>query len=272
MDSNRRDITFFLWADTHFGYDQSFGPADFRWDIIRQMNHLSGWPYPEEVGGCVETPAFVMHCGDIVDGSEKEAARELALSRYFITSLRIPHYETLGNHDTSEAFASYFRSKRPGDSNSFDLNGLHFISLSGEYDADEVAAIPAPQMGFLEKDLDALGTDTPIVLFTHSRLDRVTNGADVVRLLKSKHTILMASGHLHRPSAFAVDGIPGIDIGHCRNHPIDPEWGRSITAVRIKGNTLTAIPWRWDVKDWEKGQRQCKYPDIHRVAVVNRRF
>ena len=271
MDSERRDITFYLWADTHFGYDQSFGPADFRWDIIRQMSKLSGWPYPEEVGGCVDAPAFVMHCGDMLD-AEKDGAYELAVYRYFLADLHIPHYETLGNHDTSKAFSGYFRDKYGGNSYSFDMNGIHFISLGGQYNAQEVGTIPDSQIRFLGKDIKALDADTPIVLFTHSRLDRVTNGAHVVRLLKQKRPILVASGHLHRPSPFLVQGILGIDIGHCRNHPNDLEWGRSFTVVRIKGNTLTAVPWRWDLKDWEKGQRQSHYPTIHRAAVVNRRI
>lgn len=45
------DLTFFVWADTHFGYDQRFGDEDQRGRIIEQMHNLPGWPYPVSVGG-----------------------------------------------------------------------------------------------------------------------------------------------------------------------------------------------------------------------------
>ena len=205
MDSGAREITFFLWSDTHFGYESSFGPSDFRWDIICQMHNLAGWPYPKEAGGRVGTPSFVMHCGDMVDG-EKDGGAELAFYRYFLGRLQIPHYATLGNHDGSGEFTGFFRGEYGGDSYSFDMNGVHFISLSGEYDAQEVGTIPAPQMRFLERDIDRPGTDTPIILFTHSRLDRVMNGDAVLRLLKRKRTILVVSGHLHRPDVATCFG------------------------------------------------------------------
>lgn len=266
------ELTFYLWGDTHFGYAQRFGQDDLRWDIVSQMNDLAGWPYPEEIGGCVETPSFVMHCGDMVDGDWESGEYELAAYRHFSSRLRIPHYETLGNHDTDKAFTSYFRGRYKGSSHSFDLSGVHFISLCGRYDAHEVGSVPSAQMGFLERDIAALPADMPIVLFSHSRLDRLKNGRDVARMLSRRRTILVASAHLHRPAVFTAHGIPGLDIGHCRNHPIDPEWGRSFTVVRIKGGSLSAIPWRWDLKDWERGQRQFKKPDIRRFAIVNRHF
>lgn len=271
MSSSQEAITFLLWADTHFGYDQRFGPADFRWDIVRQMNHLAGWPYPEEIGGRVEPPAFAMHCGDMVDGTT-DADRELALYRYFAARLRVPSYETLGNHDTAPPFLGYFRDKYSADSYSFDRAGFHFVSLSGLYDPAEVGTIPNAELEFLERDLATPEADRPVVVFTHTRLDQIVNGAEVVALLKPRRAILVASAHKHRPAVFFMDDILCVDIGHCRNHPIDPEAGRSLAVARIKDGALSVVPWRWDLKDWDKGQRQQHYPDIRRAAVVNRRY
>ena len=70
-------LTFFAWGDTHFGYEQQFGPRDIRWQAMRQMATLAGWPYPAEVGGCIETPALVLHCGDFFDGGPRELAMYL---------------------------------------------------------------------------------------------------------------------------------------------------------------------------------------------------
>ena len=75
------DLTFFVWADTHFGYDQQFGKDDQRGHIIDEMNNLPGWPYPASVGGVVAPPEFVLLCGDAVDGVAGAGKTELAYFR-----------------------------------------------------------------------------------------------------------------------------------------------------------------------------------------------
>ena len=52
-----------------------------------------------------------------------------------------------------------------------------------------------------------------------------------------------------------MDGIACIDIGQCRDHPIDAPYGRNFYVVRIAGRSIAAHPWRWDLCDWERGQR-----------------
>ena len=54
---------------------------------------------------------------------------------------------------------------------------------------------------------------------------------------------------------FQLNGVDGIDVGQCRDHPIDPAYGRVLYVVHITDTRLTAVPWRWDHGDWERGQR-----------------
>ena len=254
MPASSLDLTFFAWGDTHFGYEQRFPGDDLRWNIIEQMHHLPGWPYPEHIGGSVAAPAFVVHCGDIVDAGEP-AERKLRYYRYFTAKMEFPQHEVLGNHDTSPAATRYFVEEHGGTSYSFDRGGVHCVSLSGTYDEHEVGTIPAEQLDFLERDLHGLRPDQPVILFTHSNLEYLTNGAEVLAILRTKRTILVTSAHKHRPRVFSLDGIACIDIGQCRDHPIDPPYGRNFYVVRIAGSTLSAHPWRWDFRDWERGQR-----------------
>ena len=250
-----RDLTFFLWADTHFGYDQSFGEDDLRGEIIEQMRELPGWPYPPPVGGVVGRPEFVALCGDAVDGASGAGERELAFFRYFTKRMPYPHVEVMGNHDGDPAYVGSFRERYGALSHSFDNQGVHFICLNSLYDPDGIAHFGPEELTFLERDLASIGSSVAVILLVHSRLDRASNGAEVLALLKKHHILLIAGAHLHKPSVFQVEGIDCIDVGQCRDHPIDPAHGRSFTVVHVTHSRLTAIPWRWDLKDWEKGQR-----------------
>ena len=254
MSADPLNLTFFAWGDTHFGYEQRFAGDDLRWDIIEQMRHLPGWPYPEHIGGCVATPAFVVHCGDMVDAGEP-AERKLHYYRYFSSRMAFPQHEVLGNHDVAPAVTQQFIETHGGTSYSFDSGGVHCVSLSGTYDEREVGTIPPEQIDFLERDLHGLLPEQRVILFTHSNLEATTNGAEVLAILKTKRTILVVSAHRHKPRVFSLDGIACIDVGQCRNHPIDPPYGRNFYVVRLAGGSLCAHPWRWDLRDWERGQR-----------------
>ena len=94
-----------------------------------------------------------------------------------------------------------------------------------------------------------------MVLLVHGRLDRVRNGAEALAILAEYRVLLVASAHIHKPAVFRLEGMDCIDVGQCRNHPIDPEYGRSFSVVHVTDTRLTAVPWRWDLSDWERGQR-----------------
>ena len=251
------ELTFFVWADTHFGYRQHFGRADFRWQIIEQMNLLPGWPYPPEIGGCVAEPQFIMHCGDVVDGSGSSPS-ELQFFRHFCSRLIWPQYEICGNHDLGKDYQAYFLDKyETGEtrSYSFEAGDWHCLSVDTEYDEDETGRLGEKQLEFIGDDLARLPAGTPVLFFTHTSLNSLKD-ADPVRELLAPHNVVLAmAGHLHRPAIYRLGKTICVDVGHCRNHPIDPEYGRSFTVVRLSEKHITAIPWRWDLRDWERGQR-----------------
>jgi hypothetical protein len=112
MNQKTIDLTFFAWSDAHLGYEQRFADMDIRGDAISQMNKLPGWPYPARVGGRVGKPAFVIHCGDIVDGGKTPGGRvKFDLFNYYMDKLAFPHHEILGNHEisgTNSPFMKYY--------------------------------------------------------------------------------------------------------------------------------------------------------------------
>ena len=254
MSNSQNEITFFAWSDTHFGYEQKFASSDFRWDIIEQMNHLPGWPFPESIGGTVAEPEFVVHLGDFVDGG-RSANLELGTYDYFRKRLRFPQHEVLGNHDMAFPEAvEQFVSRHGALSYSFDCGGFHFVSLCIDCSEHGGGAVNEAALNFLREDLGQLSAQTVTVMFVHIRLDHIHNGNEVLELLKDRNVVLLMSGHLHKPAVSELDGISCLDVGHCRDHPIDAKYGRSICVVRLTETSITAVPWRWDFKDWESGQ------------------
>ena len=249
------DLTFFVWSDTHYGYQPLAGSADLRARIIAQMHDLPGWPYPESIGGVVATPEFVVLDGDAVDGAPGAGPTELALFEYGTARLRFPQVEVMGNHDTDPAYAGWFVARYGGRSHAFDRQGVHFVALNTHFGSGDPGHFEAEELDFLRRDADAAGAGTPTIVFTHHRLDRTTNGGDVLALLARRNVLLVVSAHVHKPAVFQLDGIDCIDVGQCRDHPIDPEYGRSFLVVRVTDERLTAVPWRWDLADWERGQR-----------------
>jgi hypothetical protein len=39
MANGHGELTFSVWADTHFGYEQALGIRDLRWRVIEQTKH-----------------------------------------------------------------------------------------------------------------------------------------------------------------------------------------------------------------------------------------
>ena len=237
--SDGGELTFFVWADTHFGYKPRFGDDDLRHRAVRQMRELRGYPYPAQVGGCVGEPAFILHCGDYVDGGGGE--EEVALYLYCMRRIALPSYETLGNHELPNAAAvSYFVEKYRGRYYSFEAGGVRFISLykpHGIY--EEVPPMDAEQLQWLAGQLAEAGPDKPLVIFCHARPENMPNAADLDSVLSKGKVILMFVGHTHLQwseggiNPYDWNGRPCVIVGHVRDHPIDPIYGRTFAVVRI---------------------------------------
>lgn len=274
MNHMRReaDLTFFVWADTHYGYEQQFAAGDLRGRIIAQMNALPGWPYPPAVEGVVQRPEFVVLCGDAVDGKPGAGAEELAYFRYYTRQLNSPQIEVMGNHDTDPQYVDYFRAQYGGLSHSWEGGGVHCIGLNCRFDPGEVGHFEEEELLFLRSDLASVAEGMPVVLFVHSRLDRATNGHKVLQILAGHDVVLIVSAHVHKPAVFQLEGIDCIDVGQCRDHPIDPEYGRNLCVVHVTDQRVTAVPWRWDQGDWERGRRWADPEATMKRFTLNRRL
>jgi len=267
MQTNTKNIendtlTFFVWADMHFGYEQKSGLNDIRWQALHQMDHLTGHPYPPETGGYVESPSMILVCGDFVTGGS-DGERNFAYYREALRQIDLPSYEVLGNHEVGYPHVIDAIIGRYGNRYySFDVKGIHFTALYQTFDKDEkVEALDAEQLEWLEKDIASLDKGTPVVLFAHDALCKQSNSEDIYRVISKANAILILSGHTHgrKPADgklhfYRWHGITGAVTGHVRNHPIDMAYGRTFLVVRITPEQVLAIPWRWDLQEWDPGQ------------------
>lgn len=266
-DPDKHSLTFFVWADTHFGYQQQFGEQDIRLRALGQMNRLAGWPYPPELGGCVSDPSLILVCGDFVDGGP-DGERNLAYYRNALRQTAIPSYEAIGNHDIQhQCVLDYVTERHGGRYYSFDCQGVHFVALCQTFDrTEQVEALDEEQLHWLEADLAGLDEWTRVVVFAHDALDKVPNAYAIAAVLAKANVVLALSGHTHGREIRSGcvhdwNGIVMASTGHVRNHPIDMIYGRVFLVVSISPADLTIAPWRWDLAEWASHQADGGRPE-----------
>ncbi len=168
-----RNITMFVTADNHFGFDSA--TTDINRANIQAMNSLPGTAYPSNIGGTVGTPSGVIVAGDLTqDGQPDEWDKfEDHYPLYGGTGtneIRYPVYECTGNHDRHElslwdqlAGAKTVKEEvadRHGDQKyGFEIQGVQFYSLD-QYPTES-------KCEWLTEELALVGTEKPVVLFFH---------------------------------------------------------------------------------------------------------
>ena len=191
-------ITFIAASDTHFKvpYTQNDGKRV----ILAGMNQLAGKKFPASLKGeTIGKPLGVMVAGDLIDGGrDAKAQLELWTRDFGLTGtdgavLKLPVYETWGNHDggnlVPEAIAARNKNRvglvaaspagGEGPSYSWDWGSLHLVSV-GMYPGNAVESEkhhspsydPRKSLEFLTNDLaKAVGNSRrPVVVMQHFNL------------------------------------------------------------------------------------------------------
>jgi Icc protein len=172
-------------------------------------------------------PDFVLYGGDIAQlGTKPEIDHGLEI----LSALRYPVYFALGEHDYYLDLGAYWQSQLGPQYYSFDHKGVHFIVLNSiltyddwinKWDTPEermatMAGLDNPngspfmvghnQLTWLAGDLSRVPTTTPIVVLSHSPLQKIFRGwnfwtedAEHVQTLLSRHDkVTVLYGHVHQ--------------------------------------------------------------------------
>ncbi len=173
-------------------------------------------------------PDFVVFGGDLAQLGNKP---ELDHGAEFLSDLKYKMYYVMGEHDYYLDLGEYWSELFGPQYHSWDHKGVHFITLnsilthddwthnrwpSAEQRMLEMAGLDNPngspfmvgdkQRAWLKKDLKKVSKNTPIVVFSHSPLQKIYKGwnfwtddaEQVQALLKPFDDVTVVYGHVHQ--------------------------------------------------------------------------
>ena len=243
----RGDITMFVTADNHFGYDSA--TTTINRVNVNMMNNLPGTAYPANLGGNVGTPAGVIVAGDLTqDGEPAEwDAFEAHYPLHGGTGTNVIHYEVYectGNHDRHwepnwlEQQYGYKSIKeevalRHGDQEyGFDIQGVQFYSVD-QYPTEY-------KCGWLGGELASIGTEKPVVLFFHFDMwdDEWWSPSDRERFrqtIDGYNILCILHGHKHDSFIYEWNGYDVFSPGSPKSAADD----HSVGVLNITDTELT---------------------------------
>lgn len=201
-----KPFTFVHASDTHFDAREGAGSkADTNARLYAEISSLD------------PLPAFTVTTGDIV---EHGPDAEYAVFRKTIGEfLAIPHYEAPGNHDVRwnpRGKEGYTLGVNQPLYQSWDHNGVHFVTLDSTVLLQHWGHISQDQLDWLKRDLEKVGTETPVVIGFHHWIARgegsqqVDNEQALLKVVEPYNVRLWLQGHGHSDIQWNVNGAAAI--------------------------------------------------------------
>ena len=194
-------LTFVQISDTHIGFRKEANP-----DIVGSLRHAMA-----DINALPQTPAFVVHTGDVSHLSKPE---EFGQARELLQELRVDRVHAIpGEHDTIDdgvtGYLKYFDHDRNGKAfYSFDHSGVHFLALNNvlNFKAGTMASLGDEQIAWAMNDLARVSRSTPIVVLGHIPLWTIwepwgwgtEDAAQMMALLRPFGSVTVLNGHIHQ--------------------------------------------------------------------------
>ena len=190
-------ISFVQISDSHIGFSHPENP-----DVIGTLQETIG-----AINAMPVQPSFVVHTGDVTHLAKPA---QFDTAKQLLGTLKAPLIVLPGEHDvigTSDAFfAAFRRSDAPQGWFSWDQGGVHFLSLVNVFNFEIDGKLGTEQLDFVEKDLAAQKSSTPIVVFAHVPLYALfppwgwttKDGSCVLAALRRFNAVTVLNGHIHQ--------------------------------------------------------------------------
>jgi len=194
-------FTFVQISDSHIGFSKPANP-----DALGALREAIAM-----VKALPAKPAFMVHTGDITHLSKDE---EFDQADQIIKEAGLNVFYVPGEHDVIDEgrgrayLARYGANAKGAGWQSFDYNGVHYIGLVNVVDLKSggLGNLGPEQLDWLGKDVQALSSSTPVVVFAHIPLWTVypewgwgtSDGAIALSLLKRFGSVTVLNGHIHQ--------------------------------------------------------------------------
>ncbi|HHJ36530.1 MAG TPA: serine/threonine protein phosphatase [Gammaproteobacteria bacterium] len=182
-------------------------------------------------------PDFVFYGGDI---AQLGKAEEIDHGLEILSGLNAKTHYVMGEHDYYRDLGEYWQKQLGPDHYSFDHKGVHFVVLnsiltyekwmhqkweSGMHRMKQMARLDNPdgqpfmvgdkQLKWLKDDLAVISHDTPVIVFSHSPLQKIHKGWNfwtedaekVQALLKPFDKVNVLYGHVHQIQTNQIGNI-----------------------------------------------------------------
>jgi 3',5'-cyclic AMP phosphodiesterase CpdA len=188
-------------SDTHIGFNKDANP-----DVASTLKQTLAL-----IGAMPVRPQLTLHTGDITHLSK---AAEFDAAAQLMPSLGAGEVHTVpGEHDVTDGVGTEYFNRFGAKSNnkgyySFNQSGVHFVALNNvmSFKPGGLGSLGPDQLAWLEQDLKAQRSSTPIVVFAHIPLWNIYepwgwgtgDGAQAVQLLRRFGSVTILNGHIHQ--------------------------------------------------------------------------
>jgi 3',5'-cyclic AMP phosphodiesterase CpdA len=196
---SRPALRFAQVSDSHIGFTGKANP-----DVAGSFTHAI-----DRINTLGYEPDFVIHTGDL---THLATPGQFDQVKQMMSGLRTQHVFTVpGEHDSiddgGQKYRSAFGAGTRGDGwYSFDIAGVHVIALVNTLNLKKLGHLGADQLDFVAKDVAALSSDTPIIVFSHIPLFAMypdwgwgtDDAAQALSHLRRFSSVTCLNGHVHQ--------------------------------------------------------------------------
>jgi heme/copper-type cytochrome/quinol oxidase subunit 2 len=204
--AGNNDFTFVQISDTHWGFNNPEINPDWQGTLKKIIAKVNAFSPP---------PDFVVFTGDLTQTTDDPQERRKRMKEFLqiVSALKVKDIKFLpGEHDAGLDNGAAFKENFGETHYSFDHKGVHFIAI------DNVSApsssIGEEELSWLRDDLNKLGKDARIVVFTHRPLFdlypdwdwQTRDGAKALELLSPFKNVAVFYGHIHQENEHLAGG------------------------------------------------------------------
>ncbi|HLI95822.1 MAG TPA: metallophosphoesterase [Candidatus Baltobacteraceae bacterium] len=190
-------VEFVQISDSHIGFHLAANP-DVTATLKASIDAINALP---------KQPSFVVHTGDVTHLSKTE---QFQTAKDLLSTLKAPLVVLPGEHDmigTQSRFFDVFPPERGRTGwRSWDANGVHYVVLVNVFDFEKMGLLGTEQLSWLQDDLGAQKSGTPVVVFTHVPLYALypkwgwttEDGTKALAQLQRFDRVTVLNGHIHQ--------------------------------------------------------------------------